>query len=183
MSQSRRGRQSFGAEPGAAEETILVGKIGAAYGVRGWVHLHIDLEPAEALLELDEWLVGRDDDWYLVTIAERRRHRGGWVVRFDDAADRDTARELAGLDIALPAALLPAPLEDEFYWSALIGCSVRNTDGVDFGRVTSLMETGANDVLVVTGERERLIPFVLREVVTLVDVDQERIVVDWHPDD
>lgn len=147
------------------------------------MHLQIDLEPAEALVRLPEWLIGQRDAWHLVTVAECRPHRGGFVVRFEGSEDRDRAQDLVGYDVALPPALLPDPDEDEYYWFALIGCAVQNTDGVDFGRVTSLMETGANDVLVVTGDRERLIPFVLREIVTAVELDNKRIVVDWHPDD
>jgi 16S rRNA processing protein RimM len=76
---------------------------------------------------------------------------------------------------------LPPPEENEFYWSDLIGLKVVNTAGVELGKVASLLQTGANDVLVVTGERERLIPFV-KQVVVDVDKAAAVIQVDWGAD-
>ncbi len=78
---------------------------------------------------------------------------------------------------------LPDPGDGEFYWTDLIGLRVATADGFDLGEVERMLETGANDVMVVRGEFERLIPFIAGMVVRSVDVERGRIVVDWHPDD
>ena len=88
-----------------------------------------------------------------------------------------------GADVAVHRRQLPAAEAGRYYWVDLIGLSVVNREGIALGTVIALMETGANDVLVVQGERERLIPFVLGRVVLDVDLEAGVIEVDWLPDD
>ena len=95
----------------------------------------------------------------------------------------EQARTLVGQEIWLPRANLPGPGERTWYWSDLVGLAVRNVEGTDLGVVHQLLETGANDVLVVKGDRERLIPFVLDSVVREVNLAEQRLLVDWHEDD
>ena len=85
-------------------------------------------------------------------------------------------------DIAVDRSQLPVLAEDEYYWNDLIGLGVVTRDGKELGRVSGLMQTGTNDVLVVSGERERLIPFIREQVVLAVDAEARRIEVDWDPD-
>lgn len=96
--------------------------------------------------------------------------------------NRDQAMALAGLNVAVRRDQLAVLEQGEYYWSDLIGLKVFTRDGVDMGRVKALLETGAHDVLVVAGERERLIPYAPPEIVKRVDLDAARIVVDWDPD-
>ena len=77
---------------------------------------------------------------------------------------------------------MPTLQPGEYFWNDLIGLQVQNLEGEDFGRVDHLLETGANDVLVVKGERERLIPFVMKQVIVEIDLEQGRIRVDWDKD-
>ena len=110
-------------------------------------------------------------------------HGKGLVVGLRDYTDRDQARSLIGLEIAVPRAELPAPEEGEYYWADLVGLKVETTEGQILGTVDHLIETGANDVLVVHGEdRERLIPFVADQVIRRVDLAAGLIQVDWDPD-
>jgi len=78
---------------------------------------------------------------------------------------------------------VPEPGGGGFYWTGRVGRGVATVDGVDLGEVERMLETGANDVMVVGGEFERLSPFVSGAVVRSVDVERGVIVVDWHPDD
>jgi len=82
----------------------------------------------------------------------------------------------------VPRSELPDPGPDSFYWTDLEGLTVRTVAGVELGVVDHLLETGANDVLVLKGERERLIPYVRGAVVTDVDLEQGVITVDWDPE-
>tara|TARA_A100001037_G_C14986129_1_gene560326 strand:+ start:414 stop:725 length:312 start_codon:yes stop_codon:yes gene_type:complete len=84
-----------------------------------------------------------------------------------------------GYVVGLPREVLPSPEKDEYYWTDLVGCRVFDRDGAEFGTVKELFETGANDVMVVTGDRERLVPFVLAHTVLEVHLEARRIVVDW----
>jgi 16S rRNA processing protein RimM len=102
-------------------------------------------------------------------------------VKLEGCDDRDAAARLRGREVAVPRSELPANAEGEYYWSELIGLNVVSRDGAALGRVTGLLETGANPVLVVGGDRERLIPFV-EAVVVKVDVAGGRLTVDWGTD-
>jgi 16S rRNA processing protein RimM len=104
------------------------------------------------------------------------------VAKLATVNDRDEARVLVGADIAVDRCQLPALAKDEYYWNDLVGFDVVTQNGASLGRVTGLMETGANDVLVVSGDRERLVPFIRNRVVLEVDAEARRIEVDWDPD-
>ena len=73
---------------------------------------------------------------------------------------------------------LPKLTDNKFYWDDLIGCEVHNTDGLLFGKLTGFIETGANDVLVVEGEKKRLIPYT-KMTVKKIELKQQQIIVDW----
>ncbi len=102
------------------------------------------------------------------------------MARLDGVTDRDAAAALAGCDVGVARDALPALDDGEYYWSDLIGLEVRSVDGVALGTVARMMETGANDVLVVDGERERLVPYLPGRVVRSVDLEAGTIEVDWH---
>lgn len=166
----------------ADNELIRLGHITGAYGVRGWVRVASHTEPAAGILNYRRWRVHVAGDWIEVDVAEGRRHPRGVVARLEGCHDRQAAESYRGAEIAVPRAQLPALGEGDYYWTDLIGASVVTSDGTTLGVVDHLLQTGANDVLVVKGERETLIPFIEDEVVLKVDVDGGRITVDWDPE-
>ena len=87
-----------------------------------------------------------------------------------------------GCEIGIRRDQLPATVSGEYYWHDLLGLKVVTVTGELLGTVDQLIETGANDVLVVGGDRERLIPFVLDKVIVNVDLDKAEIRVDWDKD-
>ena len=111
-----------------------------------------------------------------------QRHGKSVVARLDGVHDRTQAEALRGAEIAVQRAAMPEPDRDRYYWTDLQGLQVVRTDGVELGRIDHLLETGANDVMVVKGEQERLIPFAMHEVVVEVDLSAGRVVVDWEWD-
>ena len=117
-----------------------------------------------------------------MTLTEGRRYGKGILAHLAACDDRDVARGLIGADIAVSRSELPDPGPDSFYWVDLEGLAVRTLGGVELGTVDRLLETGANDVLVVKGERERLIPYVRGKVVSGVDLERGVILVDWDPE-
>lgn len=158
-----------------------MGRVAAPYSVRGWVKVQPYTEYLDTLLDHPLWHLGRDGDWQEYRLLEGRPHNQYLVAQLEGVADRDAAGRLRGLDIAVPRSDLPAPEEDEYFWDDLIGLEVVNAEGVLLGRVAGLLETGAHEVLRVTGEQERLIPFT-DPIVQQVDLPAGRIVVDWQPD-
>ena len=100
-------------------------------------------------------------------------------AKLEGIEDRDAAKAWVGSEVAVERDRLPDTDEGEYYWFDLIGAEVVDAGGRRLGRVQGLMETGANDVMVVRGERERLIPFIVEQVVKAVDLDARRITVDW----
>lgn len=159
---------------------LIVGRISGVYGVRGWVKIFSETDPRENILTYSPWYLGASHDPR--EPAEGRLQGKVLVARLKGCDDRDEAAALVGQDISVRRDQLPPPRADELYWVDLEGMAVVTADGVSLGRVSHLFSTSANDVLVVKGERERLIPFIWEYVIREVDFDRNMILVDWDPD-
>jgi len=170
----------------AAKESVFitVGKTGAPYGVRGWVKVQSFTESAENLLDYEPWYVKSEDSsaWVEASVVEAKTHGKGIIARFEGCDDRDAALLMGGVEIAIRRDQLPEPEQGEYYWVDLEGLEVKTLDDISLGKVDHIEATGANDVLVVKGERERLIPYVMDHVVHEVNIDAGFIRVDWDPD-
>ncbi|WP_026957669.1 MULTISPECIES: ribosome maturation factor RimM [Aliagarivorans] len=172
-----------------SEKPVIVGRLGAVYGIKGWLKVNSFTQDAEALFDYQPWLVGRSEKFTAVKVSEWRRHNKSYIVKLEGFDVREESQALTGMDIAVNADSLPELAEDEFYWRDLMGMKVVNLKGYDMGVVTDLMETGSNDVLVVKanlkdafGKKERLIPFVESQTIDNIDVETQVITVDWEAD-
>ncbi len=161
---------------------IVLGRVGAPWGVRGWVRLESFTEPREALLAYAECRLRRGEGWEAARIEEGRKQGRSLVARFAGTDDRDAAIALRGAEIGVPREFLPEPEEGHYYWADLEGLAVRHRDGRLLGHVAYLLATGEHDVLVVQGEREVLVPFVMGRYVLGVDLENRVIDVDWEWD-
>lgn len=167
----------------ADTQLIVLGRVSGLFGVRGWVKIHSHTDPREAILDYTDWQVEVDGHWQPRAVAEGRPHGKTVVVRFEGIEDRDAAAEFVGASIAVSREELPDTEEGEYYWSDLVGLKVVHVDGKELGKVAYLLETGANDVLVVKdGDRETLIPFLSGQVIKDVDLARGQISVDWEWD-
>ena len=160
---------------------VPLGRIGGPYGVRGWVRVTSGTEPPERILDYRPWLIERGGTWQPFEVLSGRLHGKGLVVQLAGCADRDQAATFAGAEIAIPRAALAELDADEYYWADLVGLEVVTTTGEALGTVDHLIETGANDVLVVRGDRERLIPFTPGHAVVAVELEKRRLTVAWDP--
>jgi 16S rRNA processing protein RimM len=158
-----------------------MGRVLAPFGVRGWIKVRPQTESADGLLAYRTWWLAAQDEWQPHRLLEGRAHGTELIAHLEGLEDRDQAAQLRGLRIAVPRSQLPPAPEGEYYWSDLIGLRVVNREGVQLGRVAEIFATGANDVLVVRGERERLIPFV-EPVVVEVDIEASLLTLDWGAD-
>ena len=169
-------------------ELILVGKIGAPYGVKGWFKINAFTEDPEGIFEYSPWLVSLNGQQQTVKVAEWRRHNKGLVAKFEHVDNRNDAEAWLHGEISVSADQLPELEDNDFYWRELKGMQVVALNGYDLGTVSGLMETGSNDVLVVDanrkdafGKTERLIPFIQDEVIIAVNKEENTIKVDWDP--
>jgi len=159
---------------------VLLGHVSGAHGVSGWVKVHSLTEPRENILEYQPWLLG--EARRKTRVLQGQRHGNRIIALLEGIEDREGAEALSGQDIAVYRDTMAELPPGQFYWEDLVGLVVMLEDGRELGRVDRLLATGANDVLVVKGDRERLIPFVVGPYVKEVDLEAGRITVDWDPD-
>ncbi len=152
------------------------------YGLRGWVKVQSYTAPAENILRYHTWHLRAQSDrqgaWIPQRVAEGRKHGKSIVVLFEGCASRDDVSRWVGAEIAVQRTQFPDLQAGEYYYADMLGLTVVNLEGVALGTAETFLETGANDVLVVRGERERLIPL-LPHVLREVDLARGVIQVDW----
>jgi len=161
---------------------MVLGRVSALFGVRGWVKVFSYTEPRDALLQYKELLIGREGIWQPAELVEGQQHGKSVIALFRGFDDRDEAAALIGAELGVHRDNLPEPGDGQYYWSDLIGLKVVHRDGTELGTIDEMLETGANDVMVVKGKVERLIPFVRDEIVINVDLSEGRVDVDWEWD-
>jgi len=185
------------------DDMLVVGKITGCYGVKGWVKIHSYTEPRENFLGFGKWVLLRRGTPEPIEFDDGRVQGKGLVAHIAGVDDRNLAEAYSGLEVAVQADSLPALEEGDYYWSQLQGlqvwCREPREDGsskeggtedrVLLGTVDYLIETGANDVLVVKpsagsiDDRERLIPYLPGDVVTRVDLERAEMEVNWFLED
>ncbi len=166
---------------------LVVGRLGAVYGIRGWLKIHSFTDEPESIFDYKPWLVEQRGKPVEIKVEKFKTHGKGWIVKLEGIDVREEAQLLTGAEISVSKEQLPE-LEDDFYWHDLMGCTVVNLQGYDLGQVSDLMETGSNDVLMVKanrkdafGKKERLIPFIEDQVIHEIDLATQTIKVDWDP--
>jgi 16S rRNA processing protein RimM len=167
-----------------SEETLIhLGKISGVHGVKGWLKVFSFTRPMEGILDYPNWLISNAGQLtQSIEIVEGRKQGRGLVVRLAEIDSRTAAEQLIGFDIHVERSELPDIETGECYWIDLIGLSVQTQQGDSLGTIKQIMETGANDVLVVHGDRERLIPYVQDRVIKQIDLDNGLMTVDWDAD-
>ena len=179
-------------------EKIVLGRITGVYGVKGWLKVFSYTDPMESIVDYNPWFIRPENrksaSWTRVKLKAGKRHAKTVVVKLEHCNDRDQAQVYIGSEIAIePQQFEAAKDKDEYYWRDLIGLRVINQQDIELGVVKTLMETGANDVLVVASEeaaqdgsdkksKERLVPWVMQDTILAVDLDQGVIEVDWDAD-
>jgi 16S rRNA processing protein RimM len=161
---------------------IEVGRLGAAHGVRGWLRVQSFTDPPQRLFEWPLWqLKSGSGVTREAKLLEVRPQGNGWIARLEGVEERDAASRLTGQMILVEHEALPPTEGREHYRDDLVGFEVRNLEGALLGAVDHYIDTPGNTVMVIQGERERLVP-VTREHLRSVDKDARSLVVDWPED-
>jgi len=159
---------------------VVMGRVCAPYGLKGWIKVQPYTQEPERLLDYREWWVSEEGRWLQHRILESALHGAMIVAKLEGCGDRKAASALKGRDIAVPRGFMPENREGEYYFGDLLGMQVALRDETNLGCVTKILETGANVVLVVLGRKETLVPFI-EGVVVDVNMKARQITVDWEP--
>lgn len=162
-----------------SDRLVWLGEVAGVYGIKGWIKLHSFTDPRENLIDYRCWLLGTAASNHEVVVEQAKVSGKHLIAKLAGIDNRDEALALIGTGIAVRRDELPPCSDGEYYWADLEGMDVVTADGVSLGRVVRLLATGAHDVLVLDQHGERLIPFVMGEVVRQVDTAADRIEVNW----
>lgn len=165
----------------SAQHWLDVGKISGAFGIKGWVKVNSYTEKTESIIDYKPWFLSIDGQFVKYGVSSGARHGRGLIVKLETIDTREQSLRLSGTRIFVSRDQFEPTAEHEYYWADLVGLTVFTPSGEHLGCIDYLIETGANDVLVVKGERERLIPFIQGQVINSVDLDARKIVVTWDP--
>jgi len=157
---------------------IEIGHILGAHGIKGQVKVFSKTSPRENIVTYSPWLIEQHGLSKTVKISGRSQGKNV-IARIEGLDDRDQAQAMAGAKIFINKTQLPVLTQGDYYWSQLTGLQVVTTQDVELGRIDHMLETGANDVMVVQGDRERLIPYLMDDVIKSIDLERNQIVVDW----
>lgn len=165
-----------------AEQKIIVGRFGSPFGVKGWIKVQSFTEPEDNLLGYANWYWLNRGEWSLLQRDGHNRHGKGWVVHLVGYDSPEAVRFLASNDIAIARSDFPPLADDEFYLNDLLGFNVINLQDITLGQVSGFIDSGAHELLVVTGKKEYLVPLIKGHFFISVDKQKQLIVVDWDAD-
>ena len=163
------------------DKKIYLGKITGVHGIKGWLKIQSYSSPPENILNYPSWIINNKGEEDFYSIEQGRKQNNKIVVKLEKIDDRNTAESLINSKIQILRSDLPKLSNENYYWSDLVGLSVLNSEETVIGKIESLIETGANDVMVIiTLKDERiLIPFVMHEIIKEVNVELNYIKIDW----
>lgn len=164
------------------EKFVIVGKLGKTHGINGWLKLHSNTAPAKNILNYKPLFWETKSGWQQITTDGIKPHGKGFLIHIEGIDSPEAAKKYTGRKIAILRQQLPKLAADEYYWIDLEGLTVINQNDVELGVIDHLLETGANDVMVVIGKKKLLIPFVRDKVIVDIDLNAKIMRVNWDED-
>ncbi len=161
---------------------ISVGKIGAPFGLDGAVKIVSFTEQADDIFDFSPWYVNKKGQWVEVELEGEALHGKYLVAKFVGCEERDDAQQWTNCEIAVKRSQLPELPAGQYYWSDLEGLTVKTVAGLTLGIIDEVMETGANPVLIIQGEKRHLVPYLPEKVVKEVNLASNYVIVDWDSD-
>lgn len=164
------------------ESMLTLGKISGVFGVKGWVKIYSHTAPIQKIISYSPLYLKKRQTWDTITIINGHKQGKGVVAQLEGINDRDQAFTLIGMELGIQRDQLSDLASDHYYWTDLEGLNVVTTDNAPLGKIAWLFETGSNDVMVVKGEKEHLIPWIQGDIVKSVDLDNATVCVEWDTD-
>jgi 16S rRNA processing protein RimM len=170
------------AQADGRQRRVVLGRVGAPFGVRGWIKVQSYTDPPEGIVNYSPWELARNGSLLAWEVKDWKFAGRQLAVRLDGVDTREAAAGLTGAEVLVDRLVLPPTAPGEYYWDDLVGLEAINTEGTPLGRIAGILDLPAHPVLVLRGERERLVPLV-RDRLIDVDLGIGRLTLDWHPDD
>jgi len=162
------------------EKYIIIGKLGKTHGVHGWLNLYSNTRPTNKILDYQPLYWMTSSGWQQISIDEIKQHSKNFLIHIKEIDNPEDAKKHTGKEIAILRQQLPNLQKDEFYWTDLEGLTVINqSNNIELGIIDHLLETRANDVMVVIGKKRHLIPFIRNQIVVNIDLDAKIMHVNW----
>jgi 16S rRNA processing protein RimM len=168
--------------PGDGRSSVVLGRVGAPFGVQGWVKVQSYTVPPEGIVGYESWQLATPRTAGRRKVLEWKRTGAGYAVRLEGVETREDAQALTGAEVRVDRSELPATAPGEYYWHDLIGLEAFSASGDPLGRVADILDLPAHPVVVLEGERQRLVPLVPQRLLR-VELEAGRLTLDWHPDD
>lgn len=165
-----------------SKEVVVVGSIGAPYGVKGWLKINSYTQPKKNIFSYKHWLLQFSQRWQAIEVHDHFIRQNMLAIKIEACSTREQAKNYTHAKIGVYRAYFPKLEENEYYWSDLEGLTVVNQQGIILGNVKYLFETGSNDVMVVQGNKEYFIPYIPGTYVLAVKLSKNQIEVNWDPD-
>jgi 16S rRNA processing protein RimM len=164
------------------DQYVVIGRFGAAHGVKGWIRVTCFTENKDTALNYQPWFKKTPSGWSKIHLTSYKQQAKHLVVQIEGCEDRNQAQLLTNIEIAAQKSSLPTLEGDQYYWADLEGLTVIGQDGQELGVIDHLLETGANDVMVVLdADKQRfLVPFIMNTVVKSVNLTTKKVLIDWE---
>jgi 16S rRNA processing protein RimM len=166
-------------EPKTTKEAIVVGRIGAPYGVRGWLKVKSFTDPIDNILNYQPWLLSLKGTQISIRVLDGKIHSSTIVAKIEGCDDRDKALKYTNAEILVYRDQFAELEQDEYYWSDLIGLTVIKQDESVVGILDHMFSTGANDIMLVKGEKDYYIPYIFNTTVLSVNLKARTIHIKW----
>ena len=163
---------------------LILARVNGTYGVKGWVKIASFTRPKENIFQYSSLLINVAGEWRTAEIEKKEKRGTRYLIKFIGVETPEAAQQFVGANLGIEKEALPDLPKGEYYWHQLIGLEVVDQNEELLGKVKEIVETGANDVLVVKSalkERPKLlIPLIIGHYVTSVDLEHGRLTVDWQ---
>ena len=160
---------------------LLIGQINGLFGVQGWVKIFSHAHPRKNILSYQPWHVKVNDVWTTLEIVKGREQGKTIVAQLKGVSDREIARNYIGTELYIEKSQLPKLPKGEYYWDELTGLEVINCQKVVLGKISYLVDTGSNQVMVINGKKEHWVPYIEPFLIS-IDMDKHQVLVDWDED-
>lgn len=161
---------------------VVIGKFGRPQGLTGMVRVFSFTDPKDNLYDYKNWHAKINHEIQEIKPVALQKNNKFDLVKIAGYESREQAAFLTNVEIIIEGSQLPILADDEYYWHELVGMEVQNCQGLSLGKVKEMLETGANDVIIVEGNKRYLIPYIINDFILNIDSINKIITVDWDPD-
>lgn len=162
---------------------VVVGRFGKVHGIKGQILLNSFTDPIQNIFDYEPLFISLKKVWHPIRLLQKKTSGDKLLVMVENYLTREDASFLTNMEIAVPRDVLPKLDEDSFYLHDLIALDVFNLENEYIGKISDIMPTGANDVLVISGKTRILVPFIWHTYIKNIDLATRKMLIDWEMED